>query len=233
MCKILLIETSASLTSVALSENGSVKAYRECTIPRSQASQTAPLIDEVLRACGLRPADLDAVALSSGPGSYTGLRVGSSTAKGLCFGAGVPLIEVCTLDILVAEALAAGLPEGCKWIIPMIDARRMEVYTAVYDPEGKRVSDICAKIIDSTSFSEQLADGPCVLVGDGAGKCRGVLGAACDGAGITFMECCPRADAMAGAAEEAFRAGRFADIAYFEPFYLKEFVATQSKKKLF
>ena len=128
MPDILLIETATSLCSAALIQGEEITASRETGEPRAHASKTAVFVDEILKEKGLRAADLDAVCVSSGPGSYTGLRVGSSTAKGLCFGAGIPLLSVCTLDILVWQAIEGGLlPQGCKYIIPMIDARRMEV----------------------------------------------------------------------------------------------------------
>ena len=140
--RILYIETSTSLTSVALSEEGRIVACKSTDVPRSQASLTAVFLDEMLKEQGLTVRDCDAVCVSKGPGSYTGLRVGSSTAKGLCFGADLPLIAIGTLDTLVAQAVDDGLvPEGCKFIIPMIDARRMEVYTAVFTPDGRQLTE--------------------------------------------------------------------------------------------
>ena len=128
--RILLIETSTSLCSAALAEDGRVLAYRESSEPRAHAAMTAPYVKDVLDECGITVSDCSAVCVSSGPGSYTGLRVGVSTAKGLCFGAGIPLLSVDTMEILVAQAYAEGLvPDGCRYIVPMIDARRMEVYS--------------------------------------------------------------------------------------------------------
>lgn len=228
MSEIILIETSTSLLSVGLCEDGRLADYRECAVPRSQASMTVPLIEEMLSSHGLRVGDCDAVCVSSGPGSYTGLRVGSSTAKGLCFGAGLPLIAVPTLDILVAQALEAGLPEGCRYIIPMIDARRMEVYSAVYSAEGRRLGEVRPVIVDGNSFSDERAAGCCVLIGDGAAKCEGVLSG-----DVRIVSTCPKASAMASLAQAAYDEKRFENTAYFEPFYLKEFVATKSSKQLF
>ena len=285
--RIIYIETSTSLTSTALSEEGRIIAYKETQVPRSQASLTAPFIDEMLREKGLSVRDCDAVCVSKGPGSYTGLRVGSSTAKGLCFGAGLPLIAIGTLDTLVAQAFADGLvPEGCKYIIPMIDARRMEVYSAIFSASGERLTETAPVIVDGTTFASYLAEGPVLFVGDGALKCRDIIcgtseagdceagdrlrgafpeggssgspmpapdrtkpaGAlsqtlsvpapqspACAGDTVRahFAGCCPRADAMLQPAMAALKAKRFEDTAYFEPFYLKQFVATVSAKKLF
>lgn len=224
MAVILCIETSASVLSVALSRDGALLSERVCTVPRQQASLTAPLVKEVLDEAGLKVAGCDAIAVSSGPGSYTGLRVGVSTAKGLCFGAGKPLIAIPTLDILVA-----GTASGCaKYVVPMLDARRMEVYTAVYTPEGERITPVEAMVVGEGSFKKYLDEGKVLFTGDGAIKCKGVIGHP----DAVFREEQPLARNMVRLAHTAFDAGRFEDTAYFEPFYLKDFVTTVSKKKL-
>ena len=229
MEKIILLETSTSRCSAALAVGGEVVAYKEDNT-REHASLTAPLVKELLDGQGWKVRDCDAVCVSMGPGSYTGLRVGVSTAKGLCFGAGIPLLALSSLDILCAQARQEGLlPQGCRWIVPMIDARRMEVYTALYTPEGKQVTPIEAKIVDAGSFAGQIGDGPVLFIGDGAGKCREVL----TGPNAFFIQDSPKASAMALPAHRAWNEKRFEDIAYFEPFYLKEFVTTVSRKKLF
>ena len=225
MARILLIETATAQLSVALAQDGRVVASRVCAEPRQQASLTAPLVKEVLDSQGLSVADCDAVAVSSGPGSYTGLRVGVSTATGLCFGASRPLIAIGTLDILAGMAG----PDRASFIVPMIDARRMEVYTAVYSPAGERRSPIEAKVIDAESFAEYLAQGPVLFIGDGALKCKDVL----THPNTRFRQAFPEATAMAPMAEKAYNEKRFEDLAYFEPFYLKDFVATVSRKNLF
>lgn len=225
--RIILIETSTALCSAAIAEAGEIICYRESDAMRSHASLTALFVDEMLKEKGLAPKDCDAVCVSLGPGSYTGLRVGVSTAKGLCFGSGIPLLAVGTLDILASQAIEEGFADGTfDYIIPMVDARRMEVYTAVYDREGRRLSEVEAKIIDSDSFSG--LQGRKLFIGDGALKCEGTI--AGDNA---FVQCCPTAAGMKKIAREAFLRGDFQDVAYLEPFYLKEFVATVSKKKLF
>lgn len=230
MSKLILIETSTALCSVSLVEDGKICASRLSETPRAQASLTAVFVDEVLREAGIRVSGCDAVCVSSGPGSYTGLRVGVSTAKGLCFASGKPLIGVCTLDILAAQAADNGLiPEGCKYIVPMVDARRMEVYTAVYSPDGTRLSEIEARIIDAGSFSKELEEGPVLFIGDGAEKCAGTI----TSPNAHFAAAFPTADGMLRPALKAFSEGKFEDTAYFEPFYLKQFVATVSKKNLF
>ena len=265
--RIIFIETSTSLTSVALSEEGRIVASKDTAVPRSQASLTAVFLDEMLRERGLSVKDCDAVCVSKGPGSYTGLRVGSSTAKGLCFGAGLPLIAIGTLDTLVAQAQDDGLvPDGCRYIIPMIDARRMEVYSAVFSPDGKQLTETAPVIVDGSTYAPYLAEGPVLFIGDGALKCREVItgtpqaGGCETGDGLRgafpegsvsgspthapdctnpagdrahFIGCSPRADAMLRPAMAAWKEKRFEDTAYFEPFYLKQFVATVSAKKLF
>ncbi|MBO8445753.1 MAG: tRNA (adenosine(37)-N6)-threonylcarbamoyltransferase complex dimerization subunit type 1 TsaB [Bacteroidetes bacterium] len=230
MERIILIETATALCSAALAEDGKIVSYRESAEPRSHASLTAVFIKEMLdgRDCGVK--DCSAVCVSMGPGSYTGLRVGVSTAKGLCFGAGIPLLAVGTLDILAGQAVMEDmLPEGCRYIVPMIDARRMEVYTAVFTPDGKQITETAPLVVTEESFGQYLEEGPVLFVGDGAGKCADVIGHE----NAHFAQCCPKASAMAGAASAEYKEKRFKDVAYFEPFYLKEFVATTSKKKLF
>ena len=247
MERIILIETSTALCSVALAENGAIVDYRESSAPKAHASLTAVFIQEMLEDRGLTVNDCDAVCVSMGPGSYTGLRVGVSTAKGLCFGARKPLIAVGTLDTLVAQAVDADTScketaaSEYKYIVPMIDARRMEVYTATFvrntgapagccsDSDWKQTTDTAPMIIDENSFADILADGPILFIGDGAGKCADVI----KHPNAHFCQCHPKASSMLSPALEAYKEKRFEDVAYFEPFYLKEFVATVSKKKLF
>ena len=228
MARILLLETSTSTLSVALSADGKVIAERICTEPRQQASLAAPLVKEVLDDAGLSMAACDAVCVSKGPGSYTGLRVGVSTAKGLCFGAGIPLLSVGTLDVLAQSVILSGAKDYHA-IVPMIDARRMEVYTAVFSPEGKQITEVEAKVIGPDSFAAELSEGPVLFIGDGALKCREVL----ISPNAFFQKADPLAAAMAPLAEAAWQEKRFEDLAYFEPFYLKDFIATVSRKNLF
>lgn len=233
MSRIILIETSTALCSTALIEDSRLVSYRESSEPRSQASLTAPYIKEMLDGNGLSVSDCDAVCVSMGPGSYTGLRVGVSTAKGLCFGAGKPLIAVSTLEALAWQAISEGLlPQGCGTVIPMIDARRMEVYTAVFKVscgQVSRQSEIAPVIVDADSFAQELAAGPVLFIGDGAGKCADVI----KSPNASFHQACPNAKGLIQPALAAMASGRFEDIAYFEPFYLKQFVTTVSKKALF
>ena len=276
MERILLIETSTALCSTALAEDGVITAYRESSAPKAHASLTAVFVQEMLAERGITLADCDAVCVSKGPGSYTGLRVGVSTAKGLCFGADKPLLAVGTLDTLVAQAVTERtldvnsdritvIPDRITvipdligdplYIIPMIDARRMEVYSAVFanassvipstpslipsapsvipsEVEGSQhyiqITETTPVIVDENSFSEYLEQGHVLFIGDGAGKCTDVI----RHPNAHFCQCHPKASSMLSPAVAALRAGNFEDVAYFEPFYLKEFVATVSKKKL-
>ena len=225
MESIILIETSTALCSVALAEDGAITAYRESSAAKAHASLTAVFVQEVLQERGIKLEDCDAVCVSMGPGSYTGLRVGVSTAKGLCFGSGKPLIAVGTLDTLVAQTET---PTDFKYIVPMIDARRMEVYAAVFEND-KQISATAPAIIDENSFVEYLEQGPVLFIGDGAGKCADVI----KHPNAHFCQCHPKASSMLAPAMKVYKEKRFEDVAYFEPFYLKEFVATVSKKKLF
>ena len=231
MERLILIETSTALCSAALAEDGVITSYRESSAPKAHASLTAVFIQEMLEEKGLTIADCDAVCVRKGPGSYTGLRVGVSTAKGLCFGSGKPLIAISTLDILVAQAQ---IPDNLKYIVPMVDARRMEVYAAVYEIAGqagndvRQITETAPAIIDENSYSDILEKGKVLFIGDGAGKCADVI----KHPNATFVQCWPKASAMLEPAMKAYKEKRFEDVAYFEPFYLKEFVATVSKKKM-
>lgn len=223
MPRILSIETSTSLCSVALGIDGRCVARRSDN-SRRHASLTAVFCDEVLRQAGLKAAQLDAVCISEGPGSYTGLRVGLSTAKGLCLGSGAKLLSICSLDILAAMGQARC--SGLERIVPMIDARRMEVYSAQYSVHPLvRQSDVQALVVEEGCFADCRDE--CLFIGDGALKCRDVIG------GGLFLEAWPEACAMVPLAEKEYAAGNFRDIAYFTPFYLKDFTVTVSKKKLF
>lgn len=228
MERILFIETSTVLCSTALSEDGKIVSTRE-NADRQHAALTAPFIKEMLDERGITVKDCNAVCVSMGPGSYTGLRVGVSTAKGLCFGAGLPLLAVGSLDTLVWQAISESLlPEGCKHIVPMIDARRMEVYTAVFTPEGKQVTKTEPKVIDEASFSDILAEGPVLFIGDGAEKCSEII----TSPNAFFIQTNPKAKSMLIPASHLLAEKKFEDVAYFEPFYLKQFVPTVSKKKI-
>jgi tRNA threonylcarbamoyladenosine biosynthesis protein TsaB len=218
---------------VALARDGELVSLRESDEGRDHAKRVALFVDELLHETGVTPQELDAIAVGMGPGSYTGLRIGVSFAKGLCYGQNIPLVAVGSLDSLVEvarEDYEAGIIDVENWseatLCPMIDARRMEVYTQLFDAEGNAQNEVEAKIIDAESFAEQRKGKPFVIFGSGAKKCAEVL------EGATFIEVVPSARGMARLAEQAFAEGKTEDVAYFEPFYLKDFVVGTAKKSL-
>jgi tRNA threonylcarbamoyladenosine biosynthesis protein TsaB len=231
---ILCIETGTDVCSVGLVKDGRL-ILRESVDERDHARRVAVFTEEVLASAGIAASDLSAVAVSKGPGSYTGLRIGVSFAKGLCYGLGIPLIGVGSLESLcevainsLPSALADGQREGSPLLIPMIDARRMEVYGQVFDAAGKALTAPEAWIVDEGSLSGWRERGSDVYIfGSGAAKCREVLPWA------HYIDVQPSAAGMTRLAAEAFAAGRTEDTAYFEPFYLKDFVITTTKKKIF
>lgn len=237
MALILSIETGTDICSAALSRNWELLALRESNGGQDHARKLALYIDELLKANEYDPEDLDAVAVGKGPGSYTGLRIGVSTAKGICYALGIPLIGIGSLEALAyvaAEDHEAGILDVENWetakLCPMIDARRMEVYAQVFDPNILPLSEAGAHIIEPESFSQFIGNGgEFVIFGNGAAKCVDTL----PKEGVKFAEVAPSARGLVKPAYEAFIAARFEDVAYFEPFYLKDFVVTTSKKKLF
>ncbi|MDR0712159.1 MAG: tRNA (adenosine(37)-N6)-threonylcarbamoyltransferase complex dimerization subunit type 1 TsaB [Prevotellaceae bacterium] len=228
MALLLCIESSAEVCSVALARNGATLALKESGLERDHAKLLAPFIDSVLGEAGVTPSQLDAVAVSKGPGSYTSLRIGASTAKGLCYGTGKPLIAVSSLHALTALAMAKATLLPSDMLCPMLDARRMEVYTAMFDANGAQQTEVTARVVDESSFAEALKARRIVFFGSGAGKCRQVI----QNSNALFIEVQASASGMAGLAEQLFVEKRFEDVAYFEPFYLKDFVAVKSAKKL-
>lgn len=236
MALILSIETGTDVCSVALANDGELMALRESDEGRDHARKVAVFVDELLRETGVQPDDLDAVAVGMGPGSYTGLRIGVSFAKGMCYALNIPLLAVGSLDALMEvarEDFDAGIIdlEDDEWqsayLCPMVDARRMEVYTRLFDAQGKALTDVSAEVVTADSFSEwRGSHRRFVIFGNGAKKCAELLSDA------EYIEVAPSARGIVRLAEEAFNAGRVEDIAYFEPFYLKDFIVIPSKKRL-
>ncbi|MDQ0638785.1 tRNA threonylcarbamoyladenosine biosynthesis protein TsaB [Pedobacter sp. W3I1] len=227
MAKILQIETATAVCSVALSINGKTFSFKEEQGQNLHAANLTLFIDEVLKSAGLSYQELDAIAVSKGPGSYTGLRIGVSTAKGLCYALDKPLIAIETLEMMAAGYLIEN-PDYAGLICPMIDARRMEVYTSIFDRSLNVITPTEAKIIDETSFTDYLTQQTVTFLGDGAAKCAEVLthqNAKFDATNFNA------ATYMSRLANDAFNKSNFEDVAYFEPFYLKDFVVTQSKKQ--
>lgn len=235
MSLILCIETGTDVCSVGIARDGVLLSLRESDEGRDHARKVGVFVDELLHETGIAPDDLDAVAVGKGPGSYTGLRIGVSFAKGLCYGLQKPLLAVGSLDALVEvarEDYEAGIISVDRWeearLCPMVDARRMEVYAQIFDAKGEALTGVSAEVITAESFAEWRNNGrPFVIFGNGARKCAEVL------PGATFVEVTPSARGLARLAQKALDEGRKEDIAYFEPFYLKDFVVSTSKKKLF
>lgn len=228
---LLSIETATESCSVALSAGDRLIAEKYTLQPKAHAMLLARFIQEILQENRLEIRDCDAVAVGRGPGSYTGLRVGVSCAKGLCYGADLPLIAVGTLDAIVRCAIDNRLPGTERpetLIVPMIDARRMEVYTAVFDSRGRQLNQTAPVILDEHSFARELASGPVLFTGDGAEKFRPLT----RHPNALFAPQLPHASGMRIRALEAFHKKEFEDRAYFEPFYLKEFIAGKPKKLL-
>jgi len=227
MTTILQIETATQVCSAAVSQNGKTIALKEEMANNIHAGSLTLFIKSVMDTAGLKYEELDAIAVSKGPGSYTGLRIGVSTAKGLCFALDKPLIAIDTLQMM-AEGFATQHPENKGLICSMIDARRMEVFTAVFDQQLQHISPVEAKIIDEQSFEDLLKDQVITFIGDGAAKCAEAL----SHEHARFSELnFNSASNMSRLAMEAFEAAKFEDVAYFEPFYLKDFVLTTPKKK--
>lgn len=222
MATILCIETATTNCSVALSVNGSVTALREDnSAGYSHAELLHVFIEQVVRESGLKKSQLDAIAVSMGPGSYTGLRIGVSAAKGLCFALDIPLIAVPTLESL---AHAVGDTTGC--IIPMLDARRMEVYSAVFNSEKKEIRETRAELLSTDSFAAYLKKGHVTFIGSGVSKYQPL----CEATAVTFIgDLLPSATQMALLATEKYKISDTEDVAYFEPYYLKDFIAGKPK----
>jgi tRNA threonylcarbamoyladenosine biosynthesis protein TsaB len=226
---ILQIETSTSVCSVALVESGNVRQHESVDEPNVHASQLTLLIQALLDRENVSFQDLSAIAVSMGPGSYTGLRIGVSTAKGLCYALDIPLIAVNTLaGIYTGFRADKGQSLSYDLYVPMLDARRMEVYCALFDNMGTLVTATQALIIDETSFDQYLVQYPRIcLFGPGADKLKGVFSA---GQGVDIIEGVQtNAVDISQIVFAKYQAEDFEDVAYFEPYYLKDFVATTAK----
>jgi tRNA threonylcarbamoyladenosine biosynthesis protein TsaB len=223
MALILSLETSGTTCSVALHRDGSLINTIEILEAQAHASKLAVIIKEIFSNSSTNIQDLQAVAISSGPGSYTGLRIGTSTAKGICYALNIPLIAANTLDLLIFQVSDAMLTD--EYLCPMIDAKRMEVYCQVRSLQLQIVRPISAMTIDETSFSELLKDHKMLFFGDGAEKCKNIIKH--DNAG--FMEgIYPKASALGQLAFSKFQKKEVEDLANFTPLYLKEFVAKKA-----
>ncbi len=225
MSKILCIETATTNCSVALSIYGEQVVLKEDNGVRySHAERLHPYIEEVLANAKMNKEELTAIAISKGPGSYTGLRIGVSAAKGLCYALGVPLISIATLKALSHQLTC----DQGAFIIPMLDARRMEVYSAVFDADHHQVRDTEAQVLEENSFIEYLEKGKVYFIGNGVAKFEEV----CDHPNAIFIkETLPSATQMCQLAEVKNNVEDHEDVAYFEPYYLKDFIAGVPKSK--
>ena len=229
MSKILNIETSTTVCSVSISENGTCKCFRENFNGNNHSELIGVFVQEVLAEASFQPKDLDAVALSIGPGSYTGLRIGTSFAKGLCYGCDLKLITIPTLKIIAQNAKEKYNIEDDALLCPMIDARRMEVYNCIYDAQLNEVRATEPQVIDENSFADILKDKKIYFFGNGAEKCKPFI---THENAIFLSEVYPLATSMIKLADESFESKDFADVAYFEPFYLKAAHVTMPKNQL-
>lgn len=229
MSTILAIETSGKYCSVALIHEGLAEFRREDDVEMNHARAIGPFVDECVKEARRREWKIDAVAVSMGPGSYTGLRIGLSMAKGLCFSLGVPLIGVSTLKLIAVKAMFRNLDwQGDEILVPMIDARRMEVYTAAYDFRLDALMEPQPLILSEDSYSELPKGLSVYFMGDGAAKSKDIL----KGEGRHWIDGVnPKASDMTALAEKAFREGDFVDVAYSVPEYLKEYEARKSAVK--
>ena len=227
MSCILNIETSTKTCSVAVCQDGSVIFEKINNDANSHTKYLSSFVDEAISFADNHAIPLDAVAVSSGPGSYTGLRIGVSTAKGVCYGRNIPLIAIPTLKLLcVKPLLSDDIEDEEALLCPMIDARRMEAYTTIYDRALKEIRSVQADIIDEHTYAEWLNKGVVYFFGNGSEKCKEVI----KHPNARFVEgITPTAKSMLPLAEMAIARQDFVDVAYFEPFYLKDFVAIKSK----
>jgi len=223
MAIILNLETATTNCSVSVSKDGNLLALKEHDTPNySHSEQLHIFVQDVLKDAGLALSDLEAVAVSKGPGSYTGLRIGVSAAKGLCFSLDVPLIALSTLASMAHQVQG----EDIDFIVPVLDARRMEVYSAVFDAHKSQIRETRAEVIDGKSFAEYVESGTMMLLGSGAQKCRGIL----QHPNFRFdTSVVPSAKQMVMLSHKKFEAGDFEDVAYFEPYYLKDFLIQRKK----
>ncbi|TNF41403.1 MAG: tRNA (adenosine(37)-N6)-threonylcarbamoyltransferase complex dimerization subunit type 1 TsaB [Bacteroidetes bacterium] len=235
MALILNIETSTEVCSVSLAESGNLVVMKESNEGFNHSKLLTVFIDEIFKENSLKIKSLDAVAVSKGPGSYTGLRIGVSVAKGLCYGLNIPLISVCSLEMMAvhtARNLEKYVPASNSLsylFCPMIDARRMEVYTALYNTHGKEIRPVSAEIIEENFLSELLDKNQILFFGNGAEKCKARIihkNALFAGPFETS------AQFMQAISEIKYKNQEFEDVAYFEPFYLKNFVVTIPKDKI-
>jgi tRNA threonylcarbamoyladenosine biosynthesis protein TsaB len=234
MACILCLETSTEVCSAAIAEDGKIVDFREDLTGQNHSRLLTAFISELLTANGMKASDFDAVAVSEGPGSYTGLRIGVSAAKGICYGAEIPLIAISPLEAMASYVIENKvdldlIPREKDRLVPMIDARRMEVFMAEYDWQLNPISPVEARIIDAESFHDSEDESLLLFFGNGSAKCKTVL----SDTRFRFIDgIIASSRNMAVLANHKFKLGNFVDVAYFEPFYLKDFIATVPKNSV-
>ena len=229
MALILNIETATKVCSVSIGKDAILLTFKEMNDNYSHAENLTVFIEDLLDETNLKISNFDAIAVSKGPGSYTGLRIGVSTAKGLCYALQKPLISISTLQAMAKSPLTTHHSPLTTLFCPMLDARRMEVYCAFYDGKNKLIKNISAEIIDENSFAGILKNNTVLFFGDGSEKCKIHLSK--NPNAIFIDSVFPSAKNMLELSEMAFNADDFEDLAYFEPYYLKDFVGTVAKNK--
>lgn len=226
---ILNIETSGAICSVSLFRGNKLLALRESETPNSHASLIAIYISELVVEVGLKLSDIDAIAVSQGPGSYTGLRIGASTAKGLCYALGKPLIAICPLQTMAMAAIEQSPQAEHSLWIPMIDAGRMEVYSSIFNHKGEMCREVKAEILDKTSFQSLLKEQTCTFLGNGSAKFKEIVSPSPNLCFVDHIQL--SAKYMGKLAFSKYLTTDFEDVAYFEPFYLKNFIAGKPNVK--
>lgn len=232
MAFILSLETATPVCSVALHDKGALLAHFSLFLEKSHSAYLTEMVHDALRYANRQLAELDAVALSEGPGSYTGLRIGASAAKGLCYALDIPVVTINTLaaHAYTVQAMGIAQPPQTGLLCPMLDARRMEVYSALYTHELKPVAPTSPVVVNEEAYHEYLNQGLVYFFGNGAAKCKPVLSLHPNARFVDGIV--PSAASVGQLAIEKVQAGTFANLAYFEPFYLKEFKAIKPKQQL-
>lgn len=234
MAKIIILESSTEVCSVALAEDGCLIDLKEDKNGQNHARLLTIFVEELLQRNNISAKEIDAIAVSKGPGSYTGLRIGVSVAKGFCYANGIPLIAISTLEAMTTEAIKTAseyISDSAekRLFCPMIDARRMEVYTCLYNEDGMEIEPVSAKIITNATYSTELQHTKIVFFGNGAMKCKSEI----NSPNAVFLDTIYASAAyMCKLAHAAYTKKQFADVAYFEPFYLKDFIATVAKNNV-
>lgn len=225
MALILNLETATTNCSVSIAKDGNILAIKEHDTPNySHSEQLHLFIVEIVKKAAVSLSEIDAIAISKGPGSYTGLRIGVSAAKGLCFSLDIPLISIATLKSMACQSKSRDV----DFIIPVLDARRMEVYSHIFDTDLNTIRETKADIIDADSYAEYTQKGKVLLIGNGAEKCKEIFEHSNFSYDTTVV---PSASEMATLSYEKYTKDDFEDVAYFEPYYLKDFIALKKKVK--